>query len=80
MTSNTKAIALASFMTGILVVLSSSFHTPPVRAAFVANAQYKVITTRDYPDKDKLEDALNQFAVDGWRVQTSLGGYLILAK
>lgn len=69
----------------LLVSMILSFVIPRAKAAApypypYAGEQYRVISGLPYTSTRQLERELNRLAAEGWKVRTSVGASLILAR
>lgn len=75
---------------GILILLTASIILPPTIPRTTAavpypvvqytGEQYKVISGLAFSSTRQMERELNRLAIEGWKVRTSVGASLILAR
>jgi hypothetical protein len=81
MKNTTKAALLGAAITALVVISFSPLFTANTKAADSAGGeQYKVIYISDTRNPAVLEAELNKLGQEGWKVRTSLVGWVILAK
>ena len=80
MKQTSKAAFLGASITLAVVLFVASLLPHEVKADGLGGGEkYKIVNVRGWPD-EQLEQELNKLGADGWKVRTTYGAIVIMAK